>query len=333
MANNIAITITVDDKQLAATKKHFAEMREQGEKLRGLGMAISAGITLPIVAGGVALVKFGADAKKTVDEASAAMREANLSGDPAKIAEAAAANRAISIATRESANAYGDLQRAMEPVNAAVQKFQAEALTALVPLLKEATPMLTTLAKGATDLVRGFVALPAPAKDVILAVGGLAVALGPAVTLLGQAKWMMGTIGLMAPGLAAGITTIVGPVAALALAVYSLIKLFEMDEFKKGMAVLRGQVTLAVTGDKVAAAQSALAGYKELGGGAAGSGDTGAMVRGMLGGGTPQQQGSNGVTINYAPQSLISTGTPAETQQAVRTLQQLLPQTAQTGRR
>jgi hypothetical protein len=333
MANFIDIIFRVDSKALGASKKQFAAVREQGEKLRGLGMAITAGITLPIVAGGIALNKFGADAKKTVDEAAKMMQEANLSGDPTKIKEAAEANRAISMTTRDAANSYAQLQQAMAPVNAEMQKFQAEALKVMVPLLKEAVPLLTSMAKGATDLVKGFAALPQPSKDALIAVGAFGMALGPVVTLVGQAKWMMGTLGQQFPLLAKGITSVVFPLVAWAVAIKTLIELFKMDEWRQGLAALRGQVTLAVTGDKVAAAQSALAGYKELGGGAAGSGDTGEMVRGILGGGTAQQQGGNGVTINYAPQSLISTGTPAETQQAVRTLQQLLPQTAQTGRR
>jgi hypothetical protein len=184
----------------------------------------------------------------------------------------------------------------------------------------------------ADRLLTIFQDMPQPLQDTVLilgAVGGsgllgqmanLAIIAGQLAQAGGVGTVLTG-MGTGARALGAGIWTAIGPISGLIIAISALAQLVNSEFGQSGitaakqlLAMGRGAVTGAFQGEAAGAASFQRA-QQELG-----------LVSGAGGSG-------GNVVINYTPQSLISTGTPAETQQAVRTLQQLLPQTAQTGRR
>jgi hypothetical protein len=132
----------------------------------------------------------------------------------------------------------------------------------------------------------------------------------------GQVLWFVGTLGQLLPALSAGIWATVAPIVAVAAAVYALIKLVQMDEFKKVAALLYGEVGAVVTGDATRGRMATASAYKALGGGQAGGEDTGNMIRGLVTAPQSNTGGGGAVTINYSP--MISTADQYQAQQALK---------------
>lgn len=205
------------------------------------------------------------------------------------------------------------LQASLKPIQDAFGAIIAQLAEALIPVIKELTPTIIAFAQTIGDVVKQFAALDVDQKKTILTWVALAAALGPVLMMFGQFLWLIGTAGPMLAGLAVGVWAAVGPFVALAAAIYAVIKLVQMNEFKQLAALFYGAVGTAVTGDVTRGRLATQNAYNAMGG--PGDTGTGDMVRGLITGPARAQAGQV-VNFNYAP--TISTASQYEAQQALK---------------
>ena len=248
------------DNTTPVVKKITSNIKEMGEKISSIGMRMSAAITLPIVGMAVGLNKFGAESSQKLSDLNKAIGDANASQDPAKIKAAWVAWNGLSPAVREAGVAYDRLQEALRPVNAEFDKAKATLLTSLVPILKELTPTLISIATGIGNVARGFADLPQWEQNAILGFIGVAAAMGPVIVIAGQVISTVGTLQMLLPGLSTGIGTAatalkgfgagayaaLGPVGALILAVITLIGLINGGQAAQAWNTLQQLVALGL---------------------------------------------------------------------------------------
>jgi hypothetical protein len=325
MANEIKIVVTSEDKtKLDAITKKFGAMREMGEKVSAIGMRMSAAFTAPVLGLGALLTKTGADAAATIAELDKALADAIKSKDADAIKAAKAALAAVTPAVREAAAAYGQLQAAIAPIKAEFDKIIAQLMTALVPLLKELTPVIMDIVKQIGGMVKAFAALDTPQKENILKWVLFGMALGPVIVLVGQMIWMVGTLGTLLPGLAAGIWAVVAPLVAVAAAIYAIIQLFQMEEMKQLIALTSGGMVETFTGSAAKGNATTKKAYAEMGGG--GNKQIGDTIRGLVSAPSGGVSGGNTTVINYAP--LITT---ADAYAAIQALKPIVEQINRQG--
>jgi hypothetical protein len=336
MANpKVTVEINGKDNLSPTLKKVNVNLKEMGEKVGQLGMRMSAAFTLPLVGAGMALNKFGSEAVKTVDDIQKQLNDAMASGDPLKITEAQAAYKTLSPEVIKAADAYRQMQAALAPVNAELEKTKATMLTALVPVIQTLAPLLIQAAQGLSNMAMQFAALPVPMQNFII--GGLAfiAAVGPMIVIVGQ---LVSTIGILKelmvslPMVLGGVTkaagmmgtvfgVAAGPVLALAAAIGALIYLINSGAAARAWTTLQQLVGIGlyktgiISGDQFIqnSQKMGLNGTKANGGGvsAFGSylvGERGPEIlnMGSRGGSiTPNHQlagaGGGGVTIIYSP--------------------------------
>ncbi len=248
------------DKVTPVVKKINVNLKEMGEKVGQLGMRMSAAFTLPLVGMGMALNKFGSESTKAVDEVRKSLDEAMKAGDPAKIAEAQAAYNALSPEVLRAADAYKQMQAALAPVNAELEKTKATLLTALVPVIQTLAPLLIQAAQGLANMAVQFAALPVPVQNFII--GGLALvaAIGPMIVIVGQ---LVSTIGILKelmvslPMVLGGVTkaagmmgtvfgVAAGPVLALGAAIAALIYLINSGAAARAWTTLQQLVGIGL---------------------------------------------------------------------------------------
>jgi hypothetical protein len=206
------------------------------------------------------------------------------------------------------------LEQSLKPIKDAFSGLITQLAYALYPVVRDLTPAILSIANSISALIAKFAALTVDQKKQILGWVAIVAAIGPVLFAIGQMINFAGTLGVvltsLSPALIATamqVWAIVAPVAALAAAVFALITLFQMDELKKGMAILGGKAVESATGSSVAGANTTLRMYNDMGG--PGNTDTGAFIRGLVtapsGGG-----GSAPVIFNYSP--AVSTATKQE---------------------
>lgn len=218
-----------------------------------------------------------------------------------------------------------ELAKSLQPIGDAFGKIFNDLAISLIPVVKDLTPMFLDLAKGIGDLVKKFTDLTVPQKEMVLKFVVFLALLGPAIVIIGQLTAFIGTLGVIFGTSAAGVWAFVAPLVAVAAAIFAIITLVRMDEFKQVAALLYGKVGEIVTGDKARGAFATSTAYNALGGGAQGGGDTGNMIRGLL---TAPQSGGGAAApfiFNYSP--AISTASQYEAQQQLKPMiEQILRQ-------
>ncbi len=224
MANpSVTVEINGKDNLSPALKKVNVNLKEMGEKVSQLGMRMGAAFTLPIVGAALALNKFGAESAKAFDEAA---------GDLSK----------LSPEVIKAAEAYKQMQAALAPVNAEMQKTQATLLQALVPVIQQLAPLLIQAAQWVSNMAVQFAALPVPVQNFVVTGLAIVAATPLIITAVGQ---IISTIGILKdlfvvlPGLATGAATAIkglgtvfgavatGPVALLVAGIGALVLLFQ----------------------------------------------------------------------------------------------------------
>jgi hypothetical protein len=204
------------------------------------------------------------------------------------------------------------LQASLKPIQDAFSGIIAQLAEALIPVIKELTPSIIAFANSISGVVKQFAALDTDQKKTILTWVALAAALGPVLMMFGQFLWLIGTAGPMLATFAIGVWAAVGPFVALAAAIYAVIKLVQMNEFKQLAALFYGAVGTAVTGDVTRGRLATQNAYNAMGG--PGDTSTGDMVRGLITGPAKTQGGST-VNLTYAP--AVSTASSYEAQQVL----------------
>lgn len=86
------------------------------------------------------------------------------------------------------------LQKSLESLKLLFVEVGSELLTALLPAIKK-------IGKFVMDLAKGFNSLSEPSKNLILAIGGLAIALPPLITLIGSLTMAFGALNVMTGGI------------------------------------------------------------------------------------------------------------------------------------
>ena len=268
----VKVPIIGDDKVTPATKKATLSLREMGEKISSLGMRMSAAVTLPITLATKSLLSFGANSSKTLSDLNKDIGDAIASQDPNKIKAAWAAWNGIPPAVREAGIAYDRLNQALAPVNAEFDKTKATLLTALVPLVKELTPSIISLAQWVSNLALMFSQLPQGTQGTIITVIALIAAAGPLVVILGQVVNTIGTIQMLLPGLTSGLTGVsaaslaaAGPVLALVAAVGALVYLINSGTAAKAWNTLQQLVGLGLLKTGIISEQQFIAGSQGAG--------------------------------------------------------------------
>lgn len=263
-----------------ATKRLTMNIRELGEKVALVGSRMTMFLTVPIVGAGMAINKYGQDASKQLAELEKNLDAALASGNAEKIEEANRALAAMPREVKDAARAYGELQRAMEPVNRELQRAKSEALGALVPILKDLAPTLKNIAAGVASVVRWFGDLPTGVqKSIVGFVGFLALA-GPLMMFAGQIINMFGTAKMIIESLgvsatltsAGGLTKMTGTLTTLAKTVGPILALVEALKLLKrvweeygGEAMTSARQLFAIAMRPVTNGQQWLAGTQKLG--------------------------------------------------------------------
>ncbi len=186
--------IKATDETEPAFTKAKTNLKEFGANVSAVGMRMTAMFTVPVVAGFAALGKYGADATKTVDDLKRSLDEAIASNDPGKIAAAQSAWDNLDPSIKTAAEAYGKMQAAMAPVNAALDEAKSKMLVGLVPVVERLTPLLVTLAEKVTGAVTWFTNLPAPLQNTILGIVGVIAVAGPLIVIVGQVTTAIGSL-------------------------------------------------------------------------------------------------------------------------------------------
>lgn len=243
MANpKVTVEINGKDNLSPTIKRATVNLKEMGEKVSQLGMRFGAAFTLPLIGAGMALNKFGSEAVKTVKETQDALNEAIAGGDGQKIAEARQAYAALSPEVLRAAEAYKQMQTAIQPAMAAIDGVKVQLLEVMARVLKDMSPYITMAAEGFAKLVNQFINLPVPTQNFILGMLGFVAAAPIVITAVGQ---VIGTIGILKdllivmPGLSTaagtaikGLGTVMGgvatgPVALLVAGIGALVLLFQ----------------------------------------------------------------------------------------------------------
>lgn len=120
-----------------------------------------------------------------------------------------------------------EVQAALEPARKAWSDLGNELAVSLVPVIKDLTPALISLAGSLSDVIKWFSALPPGTKDAIVAFVGIMGALGPVLIGVGQLVTFLGSLsgawatlsGILAPlgttvlpAIGAGLAAISAPV-------------------------------------------------------------------------------------------------------------------------
>jgi hypothetical protein len=268
----VIVPIQGKDNLTPITKKATMSLREMGEKVSSIGVRFTAAFTLPIVMGVKSLISYGAESSKTLADLNKAIGDANASHDPVKIKAAWDAWNGLSPAVREAGIAYDRLQEALKPVNAEFDKAKTSLLTALVPILKEITPLLISIAQWVSNTTKQFSLLPIGVQNTIIGFLGVLAAIGPVLVIGGQLLNMIGTIQMLLPGLSAGLGTLsvasiaaAAPVLALVAAVGALIYLINSGEAAKAWGTLQQLVGIGMLKTGIINEQQFIAGSERAG--------------------------------------------------------------------
>lgn len=106
------------------------------------------------------------------------------------------------------------VKTALENLGQEVQKSAARIGDKLVPAVIDSIPKLEAMAGLVADAVDGFTKLPEPIKNTALALGALAIAAGPVLSIAGRIASTFATISGLAGAAGAGVAALfVGPVA------------------------------------------------------------------------------------------------------------------------
>lgn len=190
----VRVPIEGQDKLSPVTQKAGSALKELGANISLVGSRMTAMFTVPIVGGLALLTKSGADAQKTVNDLKTALDEAIASGDPAKIAATQKAWDDLSPSVKASAEAFGKMQAALAPANAALEEAKSKMLIGLVPVVERLSPLLVTLAEKVTAAVDWFTKLPTPVQNTILGFAGVVAVAGPLIVIIGQVTTAIGSL-------------------------------------------------------------------------------------------------------------------------------------------
>jgi len=119
----------------------------------------------------------------------------------------------------------------LAPVQEAFRKVGDELAVSLIPVIKELTPALISLAASLSQLVGWFSSLSPTTKEAIISFIGIVAALGPLLVLIGQAIAFVGTLsaawttisGILAPIISTVLPAIGTVIAGITLPVWGLI--------------------------------------------------------------------------------------------------------------
>lgn len=132
----------------------------------------------------------------------------------------------------------GGPQNAFENLSDAIQKSAARIGEKFFPIIEATLPKLEAFATGAADAVDAFTALPEPIKNTALAIGGLAVAAGPAMSAVNGVVGAIGSIRGVAGAAGAAVGALFGA-AVIASIAQTMTAIDQLNDKYKELADLR----------------------------------------------------------------------------------------------
>ncbi len=131
---------------------------------------------------------------------------------------------ALETAMLQSAGTLSAMQKIMDDTSFSVQRRLISALENLsIQFGKVILPIVNTFLEVIIAVINGLSMMPAPLKGVVVAIGGLAIVLGPAIYLMGTFRLRMVEISQMAPKMGRAISLAFGPYGLAIAAVVGLI--------------------------------------------------------------------------------------------------------------
>lgn len=179
-----------------------------------------------------------------------------------------------------------ELQKSLKPIHDAFGKIINDLAIGLIPVIKDLTPAILSIAKTVQNLVDKFNALSVGQKENILKFVLFAAAIGPVLAIVGQVLGFIGTVGVVFQTLGAGLSAAVpgvtgfgaaitasfGPIIPLLVAVAGLIALINSEFGQSGITAGKqllagawGGLGTIVTGDKARGEAAFLSASKTFG--------------------------------------------------------------------
>lgn len=113
-----------------------------------------------------------------------------------------------------------DMEKALEPINAAFSELSDELATALVPVIESLTPAFINLANALSYLIGVFSGMSPPLQTTIVGLVGLLAALGPLMMILGPILTALGSLLTAFGGLGAAVSFIASVAVPLLIAAF-----------------------------------------------------------------------------------------------------------------
>lgn len=132
----------------------------------------------------------------------------------------------------------GGPKNAFENLSDAVEKSASRIGEKFFPIIEATLPKLEAFATGAADAVDAFTALPEPIKNTALAIGGLAVAAGPAMSAVNGVVGAIGSIRGVAGAAGAAVGALFGA-AVIASIAQTMTAIDQLNDKYKELADLR----------------------------------------------------------------------------------------------
>ena len=159
---------------------------------------------------------------------------------------------ALETAMLQSAGTLAAMQKIMDDTSFSVQRRLISALENLsIQVGKVILPVVNAFLEVLIAVVNGISMMPAPLQGVVVAIGGLAIVLGPAIYLMGTFRLRMVEISQMAPKMGRAISLAFGPYGIAIAAVVGLIAGF--------VSLARKQEKFVALSDKIKDAQTTAA--------------------------------------------------------------------------
>lgn len=124
---------------------------------------------------------------------------------------------------RATADAQGDYARTSDGTANSIKTFQAAISDLMTVLGQQLLPIITPIIQNLTSIIQTIASLPEPVQRIIVIIGLIVAAIGPLLAIGGRLITGIGMLMIAAPGLAASLSGLLGPIGLVIAGIAALI--------------------------------------------------------------------------------------------------------------